>query len=110
LKFHDTLTNFYGNPIVCSNLNNGTVAAKEALGYQYGGKKDWFLPSKDELNLLYVNLHQQNLGNFSNTLYWSSTENDSSTAKSIDFSNGQNINSSKVPAPNTIKVRCIRYF
>ena len=110
LNFHDILVNFYTNPIICSNLNNGSVVAKEALRYQLNGKKDWFLPSENELALLYTNLHLQNLGNFSNIVYWSSTENDATTVKTIDFSNGQSVMSLKVPALNSIKVRCIRYF
>ena len=110
LNFHDSLLNFYTNPIVCSNLNNGTVVAKETLGYQLNGRKDWFLPSENELALLYSNLHLQSLGAFSNAIYWSSTENDATTVKTIDFSNGQNVTTLKVPAPNSIKVRCIRYF
>ncbi|MEO5775620.1 MAG: hypothetical protein ABIQ27_01865 [Flavobacterium sp.] len=110
LNFHDILTNYYTNPIVCSNLNNGTVAAKESLGYQLNGRKDWFLPSEDELALLYTNLHLESLGNFSNTIYWSSTENDATTVKTIDFTTGESVISLKVPALNTVKVRCIRYF
>jgi hypothetical protein len=110
LNFHDGLINFYTNPIACSNLNNGTVAAKETLGYQLNGRKDWFLPTEYELALLYTNLHQQNLGSFSNAIYWSSTENDATTVKTIDFSTGLSISSLKVPAPNAVKVRCIRYF
>jgi hypothetical protein len=110
LNFHDILVNFYTNPIICSNLNNGSVVAKEALRYQLNGKKDWFLPSENELALVYTNLHLQNLGNFSNIVYWSSTENDATTVKTIDFSNGQSVMSLKVPALNSIKVRCIRYF
>ena len=50
---------------------------------------DWFLPSKDELDLLYTNLHKNSLGNFTSSLYWSSSEADSaSTAYIQDFSNG----------------------
>lgn len=110
LNFHDALTDFYTNPVVCSNLNNGTVAAKETLAYQLNGRKDWFLPTENELALLYTNLHLQSLGNFTNGMYWSSTENDATTVKTIDFSTGLSVTSLKVPAPNTIKVRCIRYF
>lgn len=110
LDFHDGLVNFYSNPIICSSLNNGTVVARETLGYELNGKKDWFLPSENELALMHTNLHQQSLGNFSNTLYWSSTENDPTTVKTIDFTNGQIVNTLKVPTSNTVKVRCIRYF
>ena len=109
-NFHDALIDFYTNPIVCSNLNNGTVAAKKALQYEFNYTKDWFLPSENELALLYANLHLQGLGNFSNTIYWSSTENDATTVKTIDFATGQSVMNLKVPALNTVKVRCIRYF
>ncbi|RKS00627.1 MULTISPECIES: DUF1566 domain-containing protein [unclassified Flavobacterium] len=76
--------------------------AKEALGYQLNGKKDWFLPSENELALLYTNLHQQNPGNFTNVVYWDSTEIDVIPIKTIDFSNGQNVVSSKVSTPKTV--------
>jgi TolB-like protein len=40
---------------------------------EYGGYGDWFLPSRDELNLLYETLWKQRIGNFSNKAYWSSS-------------------------------------
>ena len=50
-----------------------TYAAGVARAYSGGGYTDWFLPSKDELNKLYLN-KMVNQGDFSGNLYWSSTE------------------------------------
>ena len=49
-------------------------AAQVPVNLNYGGFSDWFLPSKDELNLMYQNLRQKEIGDFSNDWYWSSTE------------------------------------
>jgi PKD repeat protein len=49
-------------------------AAKMCADYRGGGHADWFLPSKDELDLMHQNLYLQNLGDFSSNLYWSSSE------------------------------------
>ena len=37
---------------------------------------DWFIPSKDELNLMYKNLCKNGIGDFSPEFYWSSSESD----------------------------------
>ncbi|ADY14262.1 InlB B-repeat-containing protein [Sphaerochaeta globosa] len=52
---------------------------------------DWFLPSKDELNQMYLNLKVSNLVNFSSDTYneyWTSSEYDSGYAMYQSFDNG----------------------
>jgi hypothetical protein len=63
-------------------------AAQVAREYRQDGYDDWFLPSKDELNLMYQNLKEKSLGRFKNELYWSSSEYGSSYAWLQNFTNG----------------------
>lgn len=57
-----------------SGLGETGKAAQLCDGLIVGGYDDWFLPSKDELALMYENLHQQGLGGFADDYYWSSSE------------------------------------
>jgi hypothetical protein len=50
-------------------------AAQICVGMDINGYKDWFLPSKDELNLMHQNLRQKGLSGFS-LIYWSSSQGD----------------------------------
>jgi hypothetical protein len=63
-----------------------TYAAGLARAYSGGGYTDWFLPSKDELNKLYIN--RVAIGVFASAYYWSSSESSVGTAWSQDFGNG----------------------
>jgi hypothetical protein len=56
----------------------GGYAAGVARAYRGGGYTDWYLPSKDELNELF--LHQAAIGGFGPHYYWSSSEYDANTA------------------------------
>ena len=49
-------------------------AAAVASSYSGGGKKDWFLPSKDELHELYAQYKKGIVGVFADDFYWSSSE------------------------------------
>jgi hypothetical protein len=80
-------------------------------GVTYG---DWYLPSKYELNLMYENIGQGNVlglgnvGNFTTSIYWSSTEYDVNDAWRQYFgSGGYQGNLYKY---NTMNVRAVRAF
>ena len=49
------------------------IAAKIARDLVLGGQKDWFLPSKNELERMYN--QKRIIGHFSSVYYWSSSEN-----------------------------------
>jgi hypothetical protein len=91
--------NLDGNPFAATICNEYSVSV---AGLTYG---DWYLPSKYELNLLY--LQRTVVGGFANFLYWSSTERDGLNAWYQDFANGDQTPDSK---NNTIAVRAVRAF
>ena len=60
--------------IHANNLGGGFGwAAQACVTFELNGFSDWFLPSRDELNFMYGNLHMRNMGGFSPDWYWSST-------------------------------------
>lgn len=60
---------------IINGCQESDIAAKVAVNYRGGGKNDWFLPSIDELSLMYTNLHKARLGGFNIAhVYWSSSE------------------------------------
>jgi hypothetical protein len=69
-------------------LGETNKAAQVCAALDINGYKDWFLPSKDELNLMYTNLKQKGLGGFSNSSYWSSSLGDVYEPWGQDFSSG----------------------
>jgi hypothetical protein len=58
-------------------LKQNDRAAELSMLMEYGGYKDWFLPSMDEMGLMFENLWENDLGDFSDGWYWSSSEFDS---------------------------------
>lgn len=72
-------------------------------GVTYG---DWYLPSKFELNLLY--LQKTAVGGFASALYWSSTEYDTNLAWVQAFDSGSHYYYNKFSY--TTRVRAVRAF
>jgi len=64
------------------------TAAKLCTAYRGGGKSDWFLPSKDELDLMFKNLQAEDIGGLTVMFYWSSSEFDSSLSWMQGFASG----------------------
>ncbi len=81
------------------------IAARLAGDLNQGGYTDWYLPSKDELNKLYLN--KTAIGGFSGGDYWSSTEYLSLYAWFQNFNYGYYSADHKV---YSLYVRAIRAF
>ena len=78
--------------------------------YSLGGYEDWFLPSKGELDLMYINLKMiRGIGNFTDGWYWSSTQysGGSYAAWAHNFSSGSQ---SDLTKSSTSFVRAVRAF
>jgi hypothetical protein len=84
-------------------------AANVCVIYNGGGYNDWFLPSTDELNLMYENLYLYNVGGFrgDGNFYWSSSENSQSLAWTQRFQDGWQTLKNKY---NKMFVRAARKF
>jgi hypothetical protein len=76
------------------NNNQNLIASNVCDNLSLNGYDDWFLPSKDELNIMYQNIGSGNslglgnIGDFALTYYWSSTEIDSILACKQNFGSG----------------------
>lgn len=103
----------YNTDRIIDSQGNGTYAALLAAQYtDINGYGDWYLPSKNELNLLYT--QKNSFSGFNSTNYWSSTEVSVSEGLSSEsayiqnFSNGTSGSALKSVA--TYGVRAIRQF
>lgn len=77
--------------------------------YRGGGYSDWYLPSEDELNLVYINLRRT--GKISgNDLFWSSSEINDNRAWSQRFSDGNQYNDYGNSKNSANSVRAVRAF
>ncbi|MBU6240567.1 MAG: hypothetical protein KJS66_02145 [Acidobacteria bacterium] len=96
----------------------GRYAAKYAADYAVNGYDDWFLPSADELDVMYNVLYavEEPLSPFAPTYYWSSSEYDLKNAWTVLFRSGQRFDregwftAKDTGKPNAMRVRPIRAF
>jgi|TARA_B110000240_G_scaffold83459_1_gene95082 hypothetical protein len=76
---------------IVSGCSESAIAAKICADLTLGGYTDWFLPSKDELNQMYINKTTlEAVSGFTalSNYYWSSTEYDSLSAWAQVFYDG----------------------
>ncbi len=90
---------------IMAGCTEGGIAARICGDLVLGGYNDWYLPSKDELNKLFIN--RVAVGGFASNYYWSSSESDDASAWLQLFVNGlQDIGTKST----TLLVRAVRAF
>ncbi len=89
------------------NACSGESAAKLCEDLVYGTYSDWFLPSMDELGVMYKNIKITDLEKFSSGYYWSSNQKDANTAYRYGFLGG---NQGEADKSTKQYVRAIRKF
>jgi hypothetical protein len=98
----------YTNTAKIIKAHGGSAeAAKLCANYRGGGMADWYLPSKKELALMFTNLKTQNIGDFADKEYWSSSESDEAYAWYQGFADGAVDSNTKT---NRLRVRAVRAF
>jgi len=70
---------------VLTTKRESNCAAQICNELVVNGFNDWFLPSKDELNLMYQNLKKKGYGIFTTKTYWSSSCTNRNTGKSTYY-------------------------
>ena len=103
--------NIIGTPIKIENLEVAQYNFPEFMNWKDAKAacaklgKGWRLPTKDELNLLYIN--KDKIGGFANDYYWSSAGYNNGDAWLQDFNNGGQFYSNKY---SRYYVRAVRAF
>ena len=85
-------------------------AVKVAKDFRGGGYRDWHLPSKEELNMVYQNLQKSGVANLGTGTYWSSSLNSYRSVWVQDFSNGSQPYYHNNNKNFTFSVRAVRAF
>ncbi|MCL2601768.1 MAG: DUF1566 domain-containing protein, partial [Treponema sp.] len=94
-------------------MGESNRAAQGCAALNVNGFSDWFLPSKDELNLMYTNLSKKGLGGFkivtrdNSNMYWSSSQASTNGAWNQGFSGGAQL---RITKTHVHSVRAARAF
>lgn len=93
------------NALGSSSSEATDYAVNECMQLYQNGYNDWYLPTKDELNEMY--LHKDVIGNFKPFAYWSCTEIDANTAWWQNMGTGLQQAQDKF---SSYSLRPVRYF
>jgi hypothetical protein len=95
---------------IMNGCNTSGIAARVCDELVLGGYSDWYLPSKDELNQLYIN--RVAIGGFTSVDYWSSTEGNAIAGCSQQFGGGLGSGNqfSTLHKTFSVGVRAVRSF
>ena len=86
----------------------GSYAAGLARAYTGGGYTDWYLPSREELNKLYI--YRVDIGGLASDKYWSSSELSLNNAANAYYQRGDTGVASFSYKTNAHYVRAVRSF
>jgi len=96
---------------IIDNCSESPIAASEVLDIEIGGFADWFLPSQDELILMWASIGQgsslDNFGGFSANFYYSSSQKTNMAAYGKYFPTGEEYELFK---NSGAKIRPVRAF
>jgi hypothetical protein len=114
---YDVTTGATGVNIGTGLANTNAIISTQGIGFYAawlcGGNSnynDWFLPSIDELILIYENLALNGIGGFTPNIYWSSSEYDKDHAWYLYFWGGGAGTPGVYPKSSTCYIRCVREF
>ncbi len=93
---------------IINGCSTEEIAAKICYDLDLNSYTDWYLPTLNELGLMYFNLKLQGLGDFADENYWSSLEFDNNHAWNFAFGGGFQYSGHR--KDTSVRVRAVRAF